>query len=147
MVETRQWVEDGKYYLEGEILPSRRPSHRLWFHEKTINGSYAILLSKVTETRLMGEIYDNVHTKHVDLSSVSHIIDDLKEYEDSIYVRARILDTPSGHVCKTLMDESINFEFHVRLRGFYYMREHPFEPDSYIVNENFRVNIIDIKLQ
>lgn len=63
------------------------------------------LTKKIKERRLFGEL-DHPQKFDISLANVSHVVEDLRydESTNSVKIRLRLLDTPSGRIAKTLVE-------------------------------------------
>jgi hypothetical protein len=145
MIAPRQWVSDGKYYVEGEILPFGRPSiDKMWYPKEVVVNSYNYLKSKFSNNGLLGELDADIHRRTLNLDYASHCIVDLRLCDDCVYVKARVMDTPYGKIAKTLMDEGINLLLCDRARGSR-VKIHPFEENMCIVAKYEVCSFVDLR--
>ena len=88
------------------------------------------LKEKIKQKRLFGEL-DHPQRFDIAFANVSHVIESL-DYDpssNSVKIRVRLLDTPSGKIAKTLMDEGVQLAVSTRGCG-------SLGPDN-VVGDNF----------
>lgn len=93
--------ENGRLYEKQEYLP----------HLSYLN-------QKIQERRLFGEL-DHPQKFDVSLANVSHVIESLTydESSNSVKIKVRLLDTPSGRIAKTLVEAGCTTSISSRAAG------------------------------
>ena len=112
--------KDGEkqYFIEGIFMQAEKknrngrvyPKKTLLDEVRRYNKEY------VQKNRAMGEL-GHPEGPTVNLERVSHIINDLREENDNIIGKAKILETPYGKIVKNLMDEGSHGQGHTLLPG------------------------------
>ena len=75
------------------------------------------VFSSVFKKRLIGELVDNNAGLTVDLSKVSHAIDNIAVVDDNLVGDITVLDTPMGIVIQNLMNAGVEFAPSIRGSG------------------------------
>jgi len=75
------------------------------------------MFTAVYKKRLIGELVDNTAGLTVDLSKVSHAIDNIAVVNDDLVGDITVLDTPMGAIVQQLMETGVEFEPAIRGTG------------------------------
>lgn len=134
--------KDGEkqYFIEGIFMQAEKknrngrvyPKKTLLDEVKRYNKEY------VQKNRAMGEL-GHPEGPTVNLERVSHIINDLREENDNIIGKAKILETPYGKIVKNLMDEGAKLG--VSSRGMGTLKERGGVNE---VQKDFMLSAVDI---
>ena len=137
--ETEEGVKN--YYIEGVFMQAEKqnrngrvyPKDVLFNEVKRYNKEY------VDSGRAMGEL-GHPDGPTVNLDRVSHIIKELKESGGDVIGRAKVLDTPTGKIVKSLMSEGVKLG--VSSRGMGSLKKN--DDDINEVQEDFMLAAVDI---
>ena len=129
-----------QYFIEGIFMQAEKknrngrvyPKKTLLDEVKRYNKEY------VQKNRAMGEL-GHPEGPTVNLERVSHIINDLREENDNIIGKAKILETPYGKIVKNLMDEGAKLG--VSSRGMGTLKERGGVNE---VQKDFMLSAVDI---
>jgi len=134
--------KDGEkqYFIEGIFMQAEKknrngrvyPKKTLLDEVRRYNKEY------VQKNRAMGEL-GHPEGPTVNLERVSHIINDLREENDNIIGKAKILETPYGKIVKNLMDEGAKLG--VSSRGMGTLKERGGVNE---VQKDFMLSAVDI---
>lgn len=110
---------DNKYILEGVFAQFgvENNNHRI-YEETDYLPHLEYLNEMIAKNKLLGEL-DHPERFDVSLNNVSHIVEHL-EYDKAnreLRGRIKILDTPKGRICKTLIDAGISLGISSRSAG------------------------------
>lgn len=129
-----------QYFIEGIFMQAEKknrngrvyPKKTLLDEVRRYNKEY------VQKNRAMGEL-GHPEGPTVNLERVSHIINDLREENDNIIGKAKILETPYGKIVKNLMDEGAKLG--VSSRGMGTLKERGGVNE---VQKDFMLSAVDI---
>ena len=129
-----------QYFIEGIFMQAEKknrngrvyPKETLMKEVRRYNQEY------VMKNRAMGEL-GHPEGPTVNLERVSHIINDLREENDNIIGKAKILETPYGKIVKNLMDEGAKLG--VSSRGMGTLKE---KDGVNQVQKDFMLSAVDI---
>lgn len=74
------------------------------------------VMSQISGKKLYGELGSNP-SMEVDLSRVSHIVEDARIVDGSLVADIHVLDTPMGKIVESLMDAGVSIRTSIRAIG------------------------------
>jgi cystathionine beta-lyase family protein involved in aluminum resistance len=135
--------EDSKknYFIEGIFMQAEQKNRNGRIYPKQILTKEVSRYTKdlVENKRAMGEL-GHPEGPSLNLERVSHLITELKENDNNIIGKAKILDTPYGKIVKNLIDEGAKLG--VSSRGMGSIK--PNKSGTNVVQEDFMLAAVDI---
>jgi cystathionine beta-lyase family protein involved in aluminum resistance len=135
--------EDSKknYFIEGIFMQAEQKNRNGRIYPKQILTKEVSRYTKdlVENKRAMGEL-GHPEGPSLNLERVSHLITELKENDNNIIGKAKILDTPYGKIVKNLIDEGAKLG--VSSRGMGSIK--PNKGGTNVVQEDFMLAAVDI---
>jgi len=99
-------ASDGSIMLEGTcaVFGQENENHRVYEKQEYL-PHLSYLTEKIKKGQLFGEL-DHPQSFDISLKNVSHVVESLiyDEPTNSVKIRLRVLDTPSGRIAKTLIE-------------------------------------------
>ena len=127
--------KDGKksYFIEGVFLQAelKNRNNRMYPFKTLQNEVNKYSENYIQKGRALGEL-GHPDGPSINLDRVSHKILSLKEEGNNFIGRAKLLDTPSGKIAKSLLDEGVKLG--VSSRGMGSIRK---EENCYVVMDDF----------
>ena len=129
------------YHIEGIFMQSETKNRngRMYPCEILENEVKRYNTEYVKDGRAMGEL-GHPEGPSLNLERVSHLITELKENDNNIIGKAKILDTPYGKIVKNLIDEGAKLG--VSSRGMGSIK--PNKGGTNVVQEDFMLAAVDI---
>ncbi|HIJ10518.1 TPA: primosomal protein [Candidatus Woesearchaeota archaeon] len=135
--------EDSKknYFIEGIFMQAEQKNRNGRIYPKQILTKEVSRYTKdlVENKRAMGKL-GHPEGPSLNLERVSHLITELKENDNNIIGKAKILDTPYGKIVKNLIDEGAKLG--VSSRGMGSIK--PNKGGTNVVQEDFMLAAVDI---
>lgn len=131
-----------KYFIEGIFMQSDIGNRNGRIYPKPIMEREVKKYneSHVLQNRAMGELNHPANRVTVDPREASHLITELRMDGSDVYGKAKVIDTPTGKIVKTLMDEGIKFGVSSRALGSVRKRQDGLNE----VQSDFSLRTIDI---
>jgi hypothetical protein len=109
---------DKNYFIEGTFMQSgvKNKNGRVYPQGTLAKETNRYINEYVNKGRALGEL-NHPTGPTVNLDRVSHIIKELHEDGNSIYGKAKVLDTPMGKIVKNLIDEGAQLGVSTRGMG------------------------------
>ena len=129
------------YFIEGVFMQAEKKNRngRLYPKDTLMKEVSRYGKELVKNKRAMGEL-GHPEGPSLNLERVSHIITELKESDNNIIGKAKILDTPYGKIVKNLIDEGAKLGVSSRGMGSLKKKDN----GTNIVQEDFMLAAVDI---
>jgi len=129
------------YFIEGVFMQAEKKNRNGRVYPKDILNNEVARYTKdlVENKRAMGEL-GHPEGPSLNLERVSHLITELKEDNNNIIGKAKILDTPYGKIVKNLIDEGAKLG--VSSRGMGSIKSN--KDGVNVVQEDFMLAAVDI---
>ena len=140
IIESNEDGDNKKYFIEGIFMQAETTNRNGRMYPKhTLMKEVSRYGKELVESkRAMGEL-GHPEGPSLNLERVSHIITELKEDNNNVIGKAKVLDTPYGKIVKNLIDEGAKLG--VSSRGMGSLKK---EKDTNIVQEDFMLAAVDI---
>jgi len=141
IVESNEETGKKSHFIEGIFMQSETKNRNgRMYPKKTLMKEVSRYTKELVESkRAMGEL-GHPEGPTLNLERVSHLITDLKENDNNIIGKAKVLDTPYGNIVKNLIDEGA--QLGVSSRGMGSLKKE--EDGTNIVQEDFMLAAVDI---
>jgi hypothetical protein len=131
---------DEQLYIEGIFMQSEKMNRNGRIYPKDTLVKEATRYNKefVQTHRAMGEL-GHPEGPSVNLDRVSHLITKLESRDNDVYGKAKLLETPTGKIAKSLIKEGVKLGVSTRGMGSIHRKD-----GANIVGEDFMLAAVDI---